>query len=354
MTTNTDIAQLKFNKMSSAKYEELKEAGQLVDTEFYITPDTKEVINLIGQFVQLSCSADYIPDGCLPCDGSEYSKDMFQMFWTKYLVTEKLNTCTYEEYASEISTFGQCIKFAIDTVNNKFKTPLIKDGSYLTQALSDSELGKVYNESLPNIRGGFKVWGSNSNIDGTFGAFYLTNVGESVLKISTTNGIQDGAGIGNLDASRSSSTYQDNAKVQGDNARARFFVVVANSYQDTSVVDWSAYITALNNKANIDLSNVLENIDYVIERGQSEDGSQWYRKWKSGWLEQGGQQLGNGATVTFLNSFKDNTYIITSSVVNSDDANKLCSAYKVSATQFKIHSSDNAFQVSWYACGQGE
>ena len=39
MTTNTDIAQLKFNKMSSAKYEELKEAGQLVENEFYITPD---------------------------------------------------------------------------------------------------------------------------------------------------------------------------------------------------------------------------------------------------------------------------------------------------------------------------
>ena len=36
MTTNTDIAQLKFNKMSSAKYEELKEAGQLVENEFYI------------------------------------------------------------------------------------------------------------------------------------------------------------------------------------------------------------------------------------------------------------------------------------------------------------------------------
>lgn len=39
MTTNTDIAQLKFNKMSTAKYNELKEAGQLVENEFYITPD---------------------------------------------------------------------------------------------------------------------------------------------------------------------------------------------------------------------------------------------------------------------------------------------------------------------------
>lgn len=37
--TSVDIPQLKFNKMSSAKYEELKLAGQLNDNEFYITPD---------------------------------------------------------------------------------------------------------------------------------------------------------------------------------------------------------------------------------------------------------------------------------------------------------------------------
>ena len=37
--TSVDIPQLKFNKMSTAKYEELKLAGQLVDNEFYITPD---------------------------------------------------------------------------------------------------------------------------------------------------------------------------------------------------------------------------------------------------------------------------------------------------------------------------
>lgn len=37
--TSVDIPQLKFNKMSTAKYEELKSAGQLNDNEFYITPD---------------------------------------------------------------------------------------------------------------------------------------------------------------------------------------------------------------------------------------------------------------------------------------------------------------------------
>ena len=37
--TSVDIPQLKFNKMSTAKYEELKLAGQLNNNEFYITPD---------------------------------------------------------------------------------------------------------------------------------------------------------------------------------------------------------------------------------------------------------------------------------------------------------------------------
>lgn len=37
--TSVNIPQLKFNKMSTAKYNELKEAGQLVENEFYITPD---------------------------------------------------------------------------------------------------------------------------------------------------------------------------------------------------------------------------------------------------------------------------------------------------------------------------
>lgn len=37
--TSTDIPQIVINKMSTSKYEELKTAGQLVDNEFYITPD---------------------------------------------------------------------------------------------------------------------------------------------------------------------------------------------------------------------------------------------------------------------------------------------------------------------------
>ena len=45
------------------------------------------------------------------------------------------------------------------------------------------------------------------------------------------------------------------------------------------------------NKADTDLSNVSSNIDYVVESQEPTEanGYTWYRKYKSGWVEQGGQ-----------------------------------------------------------------
>ena len=173
----------------------------------------------IGSIISMLVSSTYAPDGCLPCDGTEYNKSAYNSFYTSYLVSGKLATCTYEEYEADITTYGQCAKFALDTINKKFKTPTIKDGSYLTQALSDTEIGKAYNESLPNITGDVYSWDTNQT-----GAFYK----KEAKNAGTTNTSQQSA-INGFDASRSSSTYQDNAKVQGDNVRVRFFVVVSNT-----------------------------------------------------------------------------------------------------------------------------
>ena len=81
----------------------------------------------IGSIIQLSCTFDYVPEGTLPCDGAEYTKAQFEQFFTNYLVGGKLNTCTYTQYQSDITTYGQCDKFALDTTNNKFKVPTIAD-----------------------------------------------------------------------------------------------------------------------------------------------------------------------------------------------------------------------------------
>ena len=208
----------------------------------------KEGGNLIvGQIISVLCSSSYIPFGCLPCNGLEYDKTSFKDLWTNYLttITPLLQTCTYEEYASDITTYGQCAKFAVDTENNKFKVPTIKDGSYITQALSDTEIGKSYNESLPNITGTLAFEWQKQGNPGAFFQQKTQGSGEFGSGWRSNNNT-------GFNASRSSPTYKDNAKVQGDNVRLRFFVVVANGKISESQIDWSE----LQNKANISGNNV--------------------------------------------------------------------------------------------------
>lgn len=406
----------------------------------------------IGAIYPLACSANYVPEGSLPCDGAEYTKAQFNDLWENYLTatTPLLLTCTYSEYASDISTYGQCGKFAVKplafdsskitivgtptitddgvasgfsssnyliapveinllnyftaecsftyktkdhesmiwcynlncylsisksgfslkyptgassesvtstflsipltdvgisegdivyskvtlspnkislTINsvvkeldvninwgylqkytsangiklgnanayqekyyftgsidlkqfsitvdgkevyncvsgNTFKVPTIKDGAYITQAKSDTELGKSYNESLPNLKGSYDSIIAKNPIapSGTFsgsvssGATRKYSLGESYTF--------DIGNILDFNATNSSSTYQDNAKVQGDNVRMRYFVVVATGSVNESQMNWSGWASSLQGKSNTDLNNLSDNGKKVID-----------------------------------------------------------------------------------------
>lgn len=88
-------------------------------------------------------------------------------------------------------------------------------------------------------------------------------------------------------------------------------------------IDVGQLSEAINNKMDRDLGNKTTDIDYVID--SFNDGTNWYRVYKSGWCEQGGYLYLAGGTTgvvnttqllkTFLNA---NYYImITAGVGNS-------------------------------------
>lgn len=56
----------------------------------------------------------------------------------------------------------------------------------------------------------------------------------------------------------------------------------------------------ISGKANTDLSNVLSNIDFVVESQlpTTANNYTWYRKYKSGWVEQGGHYTHNNVEGT--------------------------------------------------------
>lgn len=217
----------------------------------------------IGTIIPVNATSNYVPNGSLPCDGAEYSKSQFTDLWNNYLSTSLLNTCTYTEYASDLSTYGQCAKFAVDTVNNKFRVPFIKDGAVIQQALTNSELGKSYNAGLPNITGTFCIdktsadWGKTS----VSGVFY--NAGLSADGNKATQSMK-APQIG-FDASLSNPIYGNSTTVQPNAVALRYFVVVANGQINQSMMDWSAWASSLQGKANTDLSNLSNSGKKVID-----------------------------------------------------------------------------------------
>lgn len=76
---------------------------------------------------------------------------------------------------------------------------------------------------------------------------------------------------------------------------------------------YQLFLDTVSNLAKKDLSNVINpNIDYVVEsKLPTADDPTWYRKYKSGWLEQGGLAKSNAdVTVTLLKPFADTNYSV--------------------------------------------
>lgn len=208
-----------------------------------------------------------VPEGGAWCDGAEYTQAMFPDIY-QMLVDGKIQSTTYQNFTSSVSTNGSCGFFALDSSAQKFKVPLLTN-VYLKAGQAPSMFGA---ESLPNITGtaynilvGFK---QTPYGDGALNATKTGNEGVSGNDYSRRGNIS-------FDASGSSSTYQDGAKVNPDHVVYRAYVVLYASAAEASVAQAQEFMTALSGKANTDLSNVSSNIDYIVESGTN------YMKYKS-------------------------------------------------------------------------
>lgn len=118
------------------------------------------------------------------------------------------------------------------------------------------------------------------------------------------------------------------------------------------------------NKANANLSNVPSAYDYVVasQKPTSANGYTWYRKYKSGWVEQGGYDSTtfNTKTWSFPIEMKDSNYTLTLSVGygNIDSQNGKFGLTERTTTGFTykvVSLAGNATgeNMSWSVSGQG-
>lgn len=133
-----------------------------------------------------------------------------------------LVTCSVAEYTNYINTFGQCPAWTVNP-NGTFRTPLIKNGAMIQQALDAMAIGAAYNPGLPNITGDA---GTQPGLNGTYrlnGAFY-----SNANNVRVDSGSSNSWDFPNLafDASRSNPIYGASNTVQPIAVTARYFVVI--------------------------------------------------------------------------------------------------------------------------------
>lgn len=145
-----------------------------------------------------------------------------------------LPTCTPEEYNAFINTYGQCSYWMVDTGSGQFRTPKIKDGTFLQQAMSGAEIGKIYNAGLPNITGELAIDYShaqslnnyNNYITAT-GALQKTAITRTFYYLNSHSASNfNGLVSVDIDASRSSALYGASTTVQPVAIAVRYFVTI--------------------------------------------------------------------------------------------------------------------------------
>ena len=408
--TTTDIPQLIFNKVSKEKYEELKANGELVDNQFYITPENE---------VDIADKADtaYVDEQLL-------------------LKADKETTYTKEEVDELVSNVNvEVDAYTKEEVDNLIanidipeQTPNIKGGEYIDVIEPKGEILYEYERYMEptGLDMGWVPYYTKTtdieyitlptspeledlvtNVANELYAFKLKEEDESKLvPVFNSNNIQLVAydlltdelcenllpilGIESTDITdeirelsfttvftdvdKNSPVYAtylyNNETIMGTGNTADGIVLfVKNTHDeygmvvhtmgktepcntielestDTSLtIDFNEKaLEQMDNKANTDLSNILANIDYVVEsKLPTEEDPTWYRVYKSGWVEQGGN--GSEGEITLLKSFSHSNYTITLASFGSTHTYVTSS----SVSSFTLSGSG----CRWQACGQG-
>ena len=230
--------------------------------------------------------------------------------------------------------------YVLDTTNQRFKLPRTKYGF---TGLRDA-VGKYVPESLPNISGYMNL------IRGSFrdfsGALYQRDTGTIYFANNQTE--SDTSSIG-FDASRSSSTYQDNAPVQQRATQMYLYFYVGQFSQSATEQTAGLNSELFNGKADTDLSNISANIDYVVESYQN--GTNWYRLYKSGWLEQGGYTSSASATIILLKQFADTNYQVLATILTSSPSTSYYATKVSGKTTSQFVLTGNTIGGMWEAKG---
>ena len=247
-------------------------------------------------------------------------------------------------------------------------------------------IGTIYGEgdgettfNLPDLMGRFaqgstapgeKIEAGAPNIKGTIAQGYCNGYGsmtEAFYGTGSTIGTGGDSHGGysafiNLDASRSSAIYGNSETIQPPALTLLPCIKAFDAATNPGLID----ITGLANEVNGKLDKSVNGtaVKYIIKTYN--DGTNWYRQWSDGWLEQGGisqnTDYGSWLPVSLLKPFSNTSYTLLGSFYDANITGTFeNNLVVISKNQFKWAYTHRAngngvppYICKWYTCGQGE
>lgn len=207
-----------------------------------------------------------------------------------YLADDGHKICPASEESNVMSIYnatGVAWYYIIDTTNQRFKLPRAKHNKYA------NSLGVVGNgvstTFIKNINGAIS--------EGTLSSG--TNIGGYSSNTLNANGVTGSTSPHPVVITQDPTKSGMIAQQEQDTDQYKYLYFYVGAFTQTAIENTAGLNTELfNGKADLNLSNIASNIDYVVESQEPTAGNNytWYRKYKSGWVEQGGLTTDNEST----------------------------------------------------------
>lgn len=305
-----------------------------------------------------------------------------------YLADDGHKICPDSEEDKVLSIYnktGNAWYYIIDSTNQRFKLPrkhsqqIVRsvkntDGSwYRLYADGWVEQGGIIQTntnprtiifSIEMIDTNYQVLGNVQNGSDNGATFTMqprTRATTSVEVYCTYSASHGSGGAGeNFYWQVSGQSAIDMSSFQGGEKYLYFYV---GAFTQTAIENTAGLNTELfNQKADLNLSNTTSNIDFVVESQEptAANGYTWYRKYKSGWVEQGGWFLGTASgvakTITLPIEMIDTNYsgygiVSCNNAGDSGNANSFRTTFIPTSTTQITLSQTNGWRTIWRVSG---
>ena len=264
--------------------------------------------------------------------------------------------------------------FLIDTTNRKFRLPIF---SHHEKYLIDSYTDTYGNKCSFFSDGSIKIEGQHNTTTTSATVYWTTSVNTdyklTLTETCKTNKSTDTEGF---TAYAAPSNYESNSfRLTTYKDTSRFIEWKLEGTPIVYEAPYSAFFyfklgNTFINEGEMNASEISDKIDRVWDSWQDADyvvdsytnGTEWYRLYKSGWLEQGGEiyhSVKEEFTVNLLLPYSNSNYFATKTTgvngIYTDSASlQYVTIFDYTTTSFKTKNTTatglNNFR--WYACGQ--